>query len=71
MNRITAALRAFAAFWWDFIVGDDWRIAAGIVVALGATAALATTTVPAWWIVPVFVVSMLGLSLRSALRAAR
>jgi hypothetical protein len=71
MSRITTALRAFGAFWWDFIVGDDWRIAAGIVVALSATAALATTSVPAWWIVPVFVVAMLGLSLRSALRASR
>ncbi|HEY2297877.1 MAG TPA: hypothetical protein VGH43_09130 [Jatrophihabitans sp.] len=70
MNRVTAALRGFAAFWWDFIVGDDWRIAAGIVVALAATAALATTTVPAWWIVPVFVVATLGLSLRSAIRRA-
>jgi hypothetical protein len=71
MNRVSAALRAFGAFWWDFIVGDDWRIAGGIIVALGATAALATTSVPAWWIVPVFVVAMLVLSLRSAFRASR
>jgi len=28
----------FARFWWDFIVGDDWRIAAGVlaVLAIGA-----------------------------------
>ncbi len=71
MSRVTTALRGFAAFWWDFIVGDDWRIAAGIIVALGATAILATTTVPAWWLVPVFVVAMLTVSLRSALRASR
>jgi hypothetical protein len=31
---------AFARFWWDFIVGDDWRIAAGVVVVLGLGAAL-------------------------------
>ena len=31
---------AFARFWWDFIVGDDWRIAAGVVVVLGAGALL-------------------------------
>jgi hypothetical protein len=30
----------FARFWWDFIVGDDWRIAAGVVVVLGAGALL-------------------------------
>ena len=33
-------LRGFGRFWFDFIVGDDWRIAAGIVsvLALGALA---------------------------------
>jgi hypothetical protein len=29
-----AALRGFARFWWDFIVGDDWRIAVGVVLTL-------------------------------------
>jgi hypothetical protein len=31
-------VRAFFGFWYDFIVGDDWRIAAGVVgvLALGA-----------------------------------
>jgi hypothetical protein len=28
-------VKAFGRFWIDFIVGDDWRIAAGVVVALG------------------------------------
>jgi hypothetical protein len=68
MSRVTAALRGFGAFWWDFIVGDDWRIAASIVVALAITAAVATTAVAAWWIVPVFVVVTLVLSLRRATR---
>lgn len=27
-------LRSFVRFWYDFIVGDDWRIAAGVVAAL-------------------------------------
>jgi hypothetical protein len=30
----------FLRFWWDFIVGDDWRIAAGVVVVLGVGAVL-------------------------------
>ena len=30
----------FARFWWEFIVGDDWRIAAGLAVALGLSALL-------------------------------
>jgi hypothetical protein len=56
MNRLVSFLR----FLWDFVVGDDWRIAAGVVVALGITAAIATTDVPAWWILPVAVVMLLA-----------
>ena len=28
-------IKGFGRFWFDFIVGDDWRIAAGVVVVLG------------------------------------
>jgi hypothetical protein len=28
-------LKAFGQFWYDFIVGDDWKIAVGVVLALG------------------------------------
>jgi hypothetical protein len=34
-------IRGFARFWWDFIVGDDWRIAVGVAVVLGLGAVLA------------------------------
>jgi hypothetical protein len=27
-------LRGFGRFWYDFIVGDDWKIAAAVVVVL-------------------------------------
>jgi hypothetical protein len=37
MRRFVAG---FLRFWWDFIVGDDWRIAAGVVVVLGVGALL-------------------------------
>jgi hypothetical protein len=29
---------AFGRFCWDFVVGDDWRIAAGVVAVLAAGA---------------------------------
>jgi hypothetical protein len=35
---------AFARFWWDFIVGDDWRIAVGVVVVLGLGALLVSAS---------------------------
>ena len=53
---------------WDFVVGDDWRTAFGVVLALGITALLADGGVAAWWVMPVAVVVLLGLSLRRAAR---
>jgi hypothetical protein len=44
-------LMRFGAFWYDFVVGDDWRLAAGVVLALALTAVVAAlTSVAAWWI---------------------
>ena len=64
MKHVTSFLR----FLWEFVVGDDWRIAAGVVVALGVTAAIAGTTVAAWWILPVAVAGLLALSVWHAAR---
>ena len=61
-------LLTFGRFWWDFVVGDDWRVAAGIALALGLCAALAHEGVTAWWVVPGAVVLVLGESLRRATR---
>jgi hypothetical protein len=59
-------VRAFGAFWWSFIVGDDWRVAAGVAVALGLTALLAHEGVNAWWLLPAAVALLLAESLRRA-----
>jgi hypothetical protein len=50
------------------VVGDDWRVAAGIVVAFGLTALLAATSIPAWWVLPLGVATVLWLSLRRVAR---
>ncbi|HEX9381568.1 MAG TPA: hypothetical protein VF891_08705 [Gaiellaceae bacterium] len=59
-------MKRFATFWWEFVVGDDWRVAAGIVVAIGLTALLATTSIPAWWLLPLAVAAVLWTSLKRA-----
>jgi hypothetical protein len=59
-------IRAFGHFWWDFVVGGDWRSAAGVVLAIGATAALVAGGIDAWWLMPVAVAAVLWLSLRRA-----
>ena len=56
-------LRAFGAFVYDFVVGDDWRVAAGVAVALGVTAVAAEAGLTAWWIMPVATVALLAASL--------
>jgi hypothetical protein len=61
-------VEAFLRFLWDFVVGDDWRIAAGVVVALGITALVATTQLAAWWILPLAVLVLLAASVWHAAR---
>jgi hypothetical protein len=31
-------LKAFGWFWWDLVIGDDWRIAAYVVAVLAVVA---------------------------------
>lgn len=37
-------LKSFGSFWYDFIIGDDWKIAVAVVLALSFTVVLLTTT---------------------------
>ena len=66
MSRI----RAFLLGVWDFVVGDDWRTALGVVLALGVTALVAETSVATWWIMPPAVLLLLALSIRRAAKGA-
>jgi hypothetical protein len=61
-------LRRILAFWYDFVVGDDWRVAAAVVLALGLTYGLSAAGVPTWWVLPVAVVVVLPLTLWRAVR---
>ncbi len=61
-------LRRAAAAVWEFVVGDDWVTALGVVGALGVTALVAATGTAAWWIMPLAVLGLLALSLRRAAR---
>ena len=59
-------VRAFGRFWWNFVVGDDWRLALGVAAAIGVTALLAHEGVDAWWLLPPAVAILLAGSLRRA-----
>ena len=67
MGRVKAVLLGI----WDFVVGDDWRVALGVVTAISVTALVATSSVAAWWVLPLSVIALLADSLRRAARQAR
>ena len=59
MNGIVA----FGRFWWDFVIGDDWVAAVGVLAGLVVTALVA-----AWWVLPPAVALVLALTLVRATR---
>jgi len=50
---------AFGRFWWNFIVGDDWRVALGLAGGLGLTWLLERGGESAWWLLPLVVAGLL------------
>lgn len=58
-------ITGFFQFWYDFIVGDDWTVAAAVVAGLILTALLARFA-GAWIVLPLVVLIFLGVSLRRA-----
>ncbi len=56
-------IKGFLGFWYDFIIGDDWLIAAGVVAGLWLTGVLVEREINAWWLMPVAVAIVLGVSL--------
>lgn len=63
-------LRTFGRFWWDFVVGDDWRVAVGLALALGLTWLLERSNVSAWWLLPLAVGLLLTESVRREARSS-
>jgi|SRR5579864_7417827 len=66
-------VKRFFAFWFDFIIGDDWTVAAGVVLLLAVAAGLAYANLQTatWIIVPAGVAGILTISLRRATTEAK
>ena len=64
-------LKNFLLLWYDFMVGDDWMIAAGVLMALVLSVALARRGLNAWWVMLVSVVVILAASLWRETRRSR
>jgi hypothetical protein len=61
-------MRSFVRFWWEFVVGDDWRIAAGLAASFGLCALLVREAIAAWWLLPLAVLLLLSESLRRTIK---
>jgi hypothetical protein len=59
-------VKNFGLFWYDFVIGDDWTIAAAVVATLAVIGFLAHLHVTAWWLMPLVVVAFLSVSLARA-----
>jgi hypothetical protein len=64
MTRVQGFLLAV----WEFVVGDDWRTAIGVALALALTAIVAAIGISAWGVMPLAVLALLALSIRRAAR---
>jgi hypothetical protein len=70
VSRLWGWIKSFGRFWYHFLVGDDWTIAAGVAVSLLATWGLVEAGVSAWWLLPFAAVAVLVLSVVRANRRA-
>jgi len=66
MRLLWSWVVAFGRFWYHFIVGDDWTLAAAVAIGLVVTGWLTASHIPAWWLMPALVIVMVGISLRRA-----
>lgn len=67
MSRVRTLLR----FLWDFVIGDDWRIAAAVAVTLLVMLVLSDNGAAVWWLLPVVVLLMLSVSVWGVARSRR
>src|SRR6185295_13915264 len=64
VNRLVV----FGRFWYDFIIGDDWRLALGVVVAITVVFIAAHHGADWWWLLPLAVAALLTVSVTHAAR---
>ncbi|MDQ1552193.1 MAG: hypothetical protein QOD50_1615 [Actinomycetota bacterium] len=65
---LRSRLRDFGLFWYDFVIGDDWLIAAGVALGLALVFLLSTVSSAAWIVALAVIAVLLPWGIRRALR---
>jgi hypothetical protein len=68
MMRVMSWLVGFGRFWYRFIIGDDWTVAASVAIGLMVTGLLNGGQFPAWVVMPLVVIVMLRVSVQRSKR---
>ncbi len=68
MMRVASWLVGFGRFWYRFIIGDDWTVAASVAFGLTLTALLNRGQFPAWVVIPLVVIVVLRASIQRSKR---
>lgn len=61
-------LAHFGKFWYDFLIGDDWRLAVGVVITISSVFFVAHHGVNGWWLLPIGVALILVISVTHEVR---
>ena len=62
-GRIWSWIIAVPRFLYNFIVGDDWTVAAAVLAGLIATGILNANHIVAWWLMPIIAIVATGVSI--------
>jgi uncharacterized membrane protein len=68
-RTLIGSIKAFGDFWFDFLIGDDWRGTVGLIIAFILTGWLNRSDTASWWIVPTAVMVLMPFNLLRVTRA--
>jgi len=68
---LLVSVKKFGAFWFDFLIGDDWRGTVIVLAAFILTHQLAGENLNSWWVLPLGIVILLPYNLFRVTKAKK